>query len=65
MLSGRSVCRHMPGGYWNILSPLSDETEARFSVLCCTISTYFHRFTLLASVKFKNVFCSESHFNCS
>jgi hypothetical protein len=36
-----------------------------FSVLCFTISTYFPRFTLLASVWFQNVFCFKSNLNCS
>jgi hypothetical protein len=35
------------------------------SVMCWIISTYFRRFTLLANVRYKNVFCSESHLNCS
>jgi hypothetical protein len=41
-----------------------DNALFRFSILCCTISTHFHRFTSLASVRFQNVFCSESHLNC-
>jgi hypothetical protein len=36
-----------------------------FSVLCCTISTHFHRFPFLASVRFHNVFYSPSHLNCN
>jgi hypothetical protein len=28
---------------------------------CCVL---FHRFALLASVRFQNVFCSKSHLNC-
>jgi hypothetical protein len=36
-----------------------------FSVVRCTISTYFHTFTLLTSVRFQNVFCSKVHLNFS
>jgi hypothetical protein len=36
-----------------------------FSVMCWTISMYLNRFTLLPTVKFQNVFYSESHVKCS
>jgi hypothetical protein len=36
-----------------------------FSILCFTVSTYFPRVALLASVWIQNMFCSESHVNSS
>lgn len=36
-----------------------------FSVLCCAITAYFHRYTLLASLIFRNLFCCKPYLNCS
>jgi hypothetical protein len=36
-----------------------------FSIMFCILCTYFHKFTLLSSVKCQNVFCSGWHLNCS
>jgi hypothetical protein len=35
------------------------------SWLYCTITTYFHRFALLANLRYQNVFCCKSYLNCS
>lgn len=42
--------------YWSVPSPF-----LRFSVLCCTIFTYFRSFTLLASMRFQNVVAFKLH----
>jgi hypothetical protein len=42
-----------------------DNALHSFSVLCCTASTYFSRLTLVANVRFQNVFCSKPRLNCS
>jgi hypothetical protein len=39
-----------------------DKALPSFSVLCCTISTQFHRFTLLPRVRFQNMFTSKANF---
>lgn len=49
----------------SILELKLDNALFRFSVLCCTVSTHFHRFASLATVRFKMCFFYESHVNCS
>jgi hypothetical protein len=47
-----------------VYSPLLGETKHCAS-LCCSSSTYFHAFTLSASMEFQKVFSSKSHLNWS
>jgi hypothetical protein len=48
--------------YWTVLSPLLGENEINHFF---RFFAHFHRFTLLASVRFQNVLCFEAHLNCS